>query len=136
MAIFARFSQRWRNWWGDRVGSAKLPKLRPQDIKNVAREGNASGSAELQSFVGKWPDSANLLAQRMAALHIDPIAFRKEYPAVARELEKTCSFCKQKSKCEHDLKTSSTDTNWQRYCPNATTLVEHKRGNAGNSGKK
>jgi hypothetical protein len=122
MSIFVQLSRTWRNWRSNSASLAELHNLSPHDLANVAREVGAS-TDELRTLAGKWPDSANLLARRMAALQIDPLALRKSYPAVSRDLQKTCSLCKEKARCEHDLDSGGIPSYWQKYCANSTTLM-------------
>jgi hypothetical protein len=44
-------------------------------------------------------------------------------PQVMRDLQRVCTVCGSKRRCEHDLVNNPSDLVWQKYCPNATTLL-------------
>ncbi len=43
---------------------------------------------------------------------------------VLRDLEKTCSLCEDRQRCEADFAKGAVNSLWQEYCPNALTLRE------------
>ena len=43
-------------------------------------------------------------------------------PQVLRDLERVCTLCGKKRKCEHDLMIHPSHPAWTQYCPNAPTL--------------
>ena len=45
------------------------------------------------------------------------------YPAVARDLSRLCTLCKDKVQCRHDLQQQPDSAAWQSYCPNKSTLT-------------
>ena len=118
----SRLTRWWRNWVGNRAGQAELNKLGSQELGHIARDIGAS-SGELTALAGKWPDSADLLARRMAALHLDPAAIARSQPALSRDMKKLCSLCGYKGWCEYDLDARAVNPRWRGYCPNSTTLT-------------
>jgi len=79
---------------------------------------------ELQNLVSH-PDERELLAERMAALHLEPISLAQSEPATFRDLQRVCALCGVRDRCAVDLEEQGRDPAWQEwrdYCPNATTL--------------
>ena len=122
LSFIAAIGNWWRNWWGNRAGRAELENCSPDELQRLARDVGVS-LEELRPLAGKWPDSANLLARRMAALQLDPSEIARSQPAVANDLRKLCSLCVSKGRCMHDLASAANDSNWQEYCPNKSTLM-------------
>jgi hypothetical protein len=119
LSLLARW---WRNWFCNHAGVAELQNLSLQDFKAIAKDVGASAN-ELRALAGKWPDSADLLARRMAMLQLDPAPIWNSQSAVARDLQKTCSLCADKVRCEHDLQNGLINPDWRRYCANSSTLM-------------
>jgi hypothetical protein len=87
---------------------AKDVGVTPRDLRRMARLG---------------PDAAKLLYQRMGALHLDANALAANEPGVMRDLERLCSTCASKGRCQRDLVHDKDDPVWQQYCPNEDTLL-------------
>jgi len=120
--LVAKIARWWRNWWGNRAGVAELDNFDRNELKHISRDIGAS-TEELRALAGKWPESADLLTRRMAALQLDPLATARSQPAVSNDLKKLCSLCVSKGRCEHDLAEGAINSDWREYCPNATTLT-------------
>jgi len=121
-SIWTSTARWWRNWIGNRSGRAAIDALDPETERHIARDIGV-GTGELRALAGKWPDSASLLARRMASLRLDANAVEKTLPTVSRDLKKLCSLCRDKQRCEHDLNAASADPGWRGYCPNSHTLT-------------
>jgi hypothetical protein len=119
---FAALSRWWRDLMGNRRGRAELDNLAPDGIDRVARDVGVN-AGELRALAGKWPDSADQLTRRIAALSLDAEEIRRSQPSVSNDLKKLCSLCASKGRCEHDLAKDAGNPVWQEYCPNATTLL-------------
>ena len=89
------------------------------EAEHIARDLNVSG-AELRVLASKWPD--DLLSQRLAQLNLDAAEIVHTEPQVVRDLQRVCTVCGSKRKCNHDLANHPSDSAWVKYCPNATTL--------------
>jgi hypothetical protein len=114
---------RWSNWLSRRRSLAEVEQLDTAEAKSIAREIGTS-VPELRALAGKWPDAAeDLLAGRLRALSLDPAALSVAQPAVARDLSRLCSLCKDKPQCRHDLERRPDNAAWQSYCPNTNTLT-------------
>jgi hypothetical protein len=122
LPLRAKAVQWWRNWCHSLAARAELRNLEPQQAQAIARDVGVSRS-DLSALAGKWPDSADLLTRRTTALGIDPAALTRSYPAVARDLSKTCSLCEAKRQCRSDLAAAPVNPRVHDYCPNSDTLT-------------
>ena len=107
-------------WWQALRGhSARLDELHDcgREAENIARDLGLS-TAELYTIAAKRPDAADPLKLRLAALHLDLDAD----PLVMRDLERVCTVCGSKRRCERDLARHPDGPAWRSYCPNAQTL--------------
>ncbi len=121
-SIFADIGRWWREWLGNRPALAELQGCSREELRRIASDFRATPE-ELQALAARWPDSANLLDRRMAALDIDLDRVARSQPAVANDLKRLCSLCQSKGECEHDLDSNPGDPRWREYCPNASTLT-------------
>ena len=122
LSLSAAIAGWWHNWIGNRASLAELDKLGPDAMKQIARDVGVDAS-DVRALAGKWPDSADLLARRMAALHLDPQQLSRTQPAVSNDLKTHCSLCNTKRRCESDLDDGGVDPIWRHYCPNSATLM-------------
>ena len=121
-SLIAAVARWWHNWNGNRASSAELDNLGPDELKHIARDAGVD-TQELRALAGKWPESADLLAQRMKVLHLDPEEIAHTQPGVSNDLKKLCSLCDAKRRCEYDLTRGAVNPIWRHYYPNATTLM-------------
>jgi hypothetical protein len=112
----------WRSWNGRRRAMLGLEACGSAEVERIARDVGVSG-ADLSILVGKWPDAADLLYWRMNEVHLDRKEITQLEPEVMRDLQRVCTVCGSKRRCEHELAKNPSDPAWQRYCPNATTLL-------------
>jgi hypothetical protein len=136
-SFIAAIGQWWRNWNGNRAGRAEIENFCPDELQRIATDVGANPQ-ELRSLAGKWPESTNLLSQRMAVLHLDADEVARSQPAVSNDLKKLCSLCVSKGWCAHDLAKGAINPDWREYCPNTTTLLalSAQRTPQANNGKK
>jgi hypothetical protein len=113
-------------WWRGRMPrstpSTELSSLGSREIQRIAGDLGVSG-AELRVLAGKWPDSAELLSRRLSALNLDEHRLCEKEPQVLRDLQRVCTFCASKERCEHDFAHKPSDPTWRVYCPNSQTLA-------------
>jgi hypothetical protein len=117
-----RFAHWWRSWKGRRRAIVDLDDCGPAEVERIARDVGVSG-ADLSILAGKWPDAADLLYWRMNEINLDRMEITQADPQVMRDLQRVCTVCGSKRRCEHELANNPSDPAWQRYCPNATTLL-------------
>src|SRR5690348_7122111 len=88
----------WHNWRKSSATLTELAELSNYELSRVAHDINVS-PPELKTLAGKWPDSADLLSQRLAALAVDTVAVAQNEPQVLRDMERVCSLCSEKPHC-------------------------------------
>ncbi|MCC6947977.1 MAG: hypothetical protein IT539_09460 [Bradyrhizobiaceae bacterium] len=99
--------------------SAEIDRIDSRELDRLAADAGIS-VAELRSFAAAWPDSAALLDRRLAYLNLTHVA--QANPDVFRDMQRVCTQCGVKGRCEHDMDRDPADPVWQRYCPNVDTL--------------
>ena len=119
---FARlFAHWWRSWSGRRRAMADLDGCGPAEMEHIARDVGVS-AADLSILAGKWPDAADQLYWRMSEIKLDPKEVTHADPQVMRDLQRVCTVCGSKRRCEHELAKNPSDPAWRKHCPNAITL--------------
>jgi len=128
VSLERRFTQWWRNWNRTRRTMVDLDRCGPAEAARIARDLNVS-HGELRVLASRWPD--DLLSQRLGQLNLNAAEIVHTEPQVLRDLQRVCTLCGSKRKCDHDLTDRPFDSGWAEYCPNATTLgaliAEHRR---------
>jgi hypothetical protein len=123
-ARFPGMIGRLSDWWHNlRAAHMRLGELQRcgDNLEHIARDVGLSTS-DLYAMAAKPPDAADQHRQRLAALNIDRATLLHRNPRVARDLERVCSLCGQKRRCERDLANHPNDPVWRTYCPNTQTL--------------
>lgn len=115
-ALFGRFGRWLRDWSRRRARLAELASCGPAEMEHMARDLGMS-RGELSVLAGKWPDSADLLSRRLEQVNLSSVE-----PEVLRDLERVCTVCGSKRKCEYDLTIHPSSGVWTGYCPNAPTI--------------
>jgi hypothetical protein len=116
-----RLAHWWQTWNGRRRAMADLDCCGPAEVARIARDVGVS-RADLSILAGKWPDLGDLLYWRMNEINLDRKEVTQADPQVMRDLQRVCTVCGSKRRCEHELAKNPSDPTWQKYCPNATTL--------------
>jgi hypothetical protein len=125
----------WRNWKVTRVGLQQLDRCGANEFQRIARDVGVS-TTDLRALAGKWPDAAEPLNRRLAALALDPAEIKRSEPQVMPDLQRVCTLCTRGRECEHDLADDPADPVWREYCPNVMTLdaLRAERERARNAG--
>jgi len=105
---------------------ARLAACDNDEIARIAHDVGLS-SSDLRQMAKRGPDAAQQLLDRMAALHLDANAIAKNEPAAMRDMQRLCTNCVDKKRCQRDLVLSPNSPVWHHYCPNADTLDELQR---------
>jgi hypothetical protein len=112
------------SWWRRHANAhdavAELARCDPGELSQIAGDLGLS-SDELQRMASYGPDAAEQLHRRMAALHIKAGATD---PRLMRDLERLCTTCTCKTRCNADLAHAPQAPGWKQYCPNAETLQD------------
>jgi hypothetical protein len=93
-----------------------------EEYARIARDLNVS-TGELDALVRRGAHAADELPKMMAALHIDRQAVARVKPLVMRDLERVCSLCEQKRRCDRELAGKTAAGQYEDFCPNAPTLT-------------
>jgi hypothetical protein len=117
-----RIIRRWRGWRARRADLAALSRCDAAESERIARDTGVD-SAGLHDLVARGGD-ADLLPRRMAALGLDADATARQEAAVMRDMQRLCSLCQSKGRCEHDLDVAARAPHWETYCPNAGVLSD------------
>ena len=109
----------------------RLDACDKNEIARIARDVGLS-PGDLRQMAELGPDAAQQLLERMAVLHLDAEALAKRDPSTMRDLQRLCSACVSKKRCQRDLMLTPDDPHWRQYCPNAGTLdaVQSEAANA------
>jgi hypothetical protein len=122
----------WHNWTAARCNLATLDGYGAEETERVARDVGVSAS-ELRTLAGKWPDAADLLNIRLAALGLDSVEIGRSEPQVLSDLQRVCTMCRSGGECRHDLAHNPSDPVWREYCPNVMTIDALKAERAGSA---
>jgi hypothetical protein len=120
--MFGRVGAWLKHWWERSTALGDLEGCSRPELERVARDVGI-GVRDLRVLAGKWPDAADLVERRLAALGLDASKVDAAEPATMRDLQRVCSICDNKRVCEHDLDRSSAPADWQAYCPNSGTFA-------------
>ncbi len=93
----------------------------PDEVMRVARELGLS-AGELQELARKGPNAAELVLKMLVALQVDPKALENTDPQVMQDLQRLCTTCGAKKRCEHELADGTAGDRFRDFCPNAFTL--------------
>ena len=77
---------------------------------------------DLRRMAALGPDAAKQVLDRMTALHLDAETIANSEPGTMRDMQRLCSNCVSKKRCQRNLAQNPNDPVWRRYCPNAGTL--------------
>jgi hypothetical protein len=91
------------------------------EYARIARDLNLA-PGELDELVRRGAHAADELPKMMAALNIDRKAVARVEPLVMRDLERVCSLCEQKRRCDRELVADTAAEHYADFCPNASTL--------------
>jgi hypothetical protein len=118
LGAVGRWWTRWRAHWG---ALTELVNCSPAELERIARDAGTS-VGELHVLAGKWPEAADPMMRRAAALGLEADEIGRKEPLVRRDLQRVCSPCGSKRECEHDLARDPSNPHWRDYCPNAVTF--------------
>jgi hypothetical protein len=110
--------------WIKRHHAHRDQSLDACDSAEIARMAHDVGVSEydLRQMARLNPDAANLVLERLKALHLFAEEIAANAPGTMRDLQRLCSNCASKKRCQRDLAHNASDLGWRQYCPNAGTL--------------
>ena len=92
------------------------------NLDRLASDIGLSSGSDLIDLIDAGPDGAALLGEMAEVLDIPLEAIRRTEPEVVRELEISCSRCRDKGRCVHALQDGTAREHYPEFCPNAATL--------------
>ena len=102
----------------------ELREMREMDVANfdqIASDLRMS-SADLEALVRQGPHAADELPKMLSALGIDQHDLARTEPLVLRDMERVCSMCISKRRCDRDLAAGTAAAHYEEYCGNAPTI--------------
>ena len=93
----------------------------PGELERIAREFGVT-PVDLEMLVRQGPRGADELPKMLEALGIDEAAIQRAEPALLRDMERVCSFCKYKRQCHRELAAGTAPANYEEYCANADAI--------------
>ena len=119
-AFLVNIVEWWRKLRRRRHCLAELDRF-PAGLELLARDVNLS-AWDLRAVAAKWPDGDDLLRRRLRTLQLDPELISSAQSCAHRDLERVCTLCGSKSRCERDLARNAGSADWRDYCLNVATL--------------
>jgi uncharacterized protein YjiS (DUF1127 family) len=109
------------NWLQRRREIGELQGFDSSEFNRIAHELGVS-TGELHALVREGPHAADELPKLLTALGIDSEALLRIQPLVYHDMERVCSTCLQKKRCNHELAAGSSPAHYEEYCINASTI--------------
>jgi hypothetical protein len=119
--VFRQLMRQFQNWLGARSALSELDRTSPAETARIAHDLGLS-SSDLVRLADRGPNAADLLSNRLEALHIDADKLVHEQPAALRDMQRLCAMCEAKGRCARDLAERPDDASWRQYCPNVETV--------------
>ena len=109
----------WRGWLATRAERRELRQLPAPERQRVLRDLGLSED-DVDHLIANHPGPERLLPRRLAAAGIDAADLRVAEPATMRDLQRTCSRCRDWRHCEADLAAAAGAH--ATYCPNGDAI--------------
>jgi hypothetical protein len=102
----------------------ELREMRELDATNFGQIASdlRMSSADLEALVRRGPHAADELPKMLTALGIDQDDLARTEPLVLRDMERVCSMCINKRRCDRDLAAGTAAAHYEEYCANAQTI--------------
>ena len=84
-------------------------------------------SSELEELARRGLHAADEFPLLLKALEIDEASLERMYPLVLRDMERVCSLCRHKERCDMDLADGTSAEYFSSYCPNESTIKQLER---------
>jgi hypothetical protein len=79
-----------------------------------------------EELVRRGLHAADELPLLLKALEIDE-ALERTHPLVLRDMERVCTLCRHKARCDMDLTDGTSAEYFSSYCPNESTITQLER---------
>ncbi len=116
----------WARYRKRRAAVAELQALGDTELERLVQDAGLT-FGDVLALAKQNASSAAMLYRRLEQVGID---LKSIDPNMLRDMQRCCSFCDSKARCEHDLDHRPKAANWPDYCPNqqtieALTLIKH-----------
>jgi hypothetical protein len=93
-----------------------------RDEVNAIAHDIGLSEGELRDLANRGPNAAVQLKQMLQGLGVDAKALSEHDPLVMRDLQRLCSTCGDKRRCNHELADGTAAAHFHEFCPNSFTL--------------
>lgn len=109
------------NWLKHRRELNELRQLDRTDFDRIANDLRIAPD-DLEELVRQGHHAADELPSMLEQLGISTERLGQAQPLLLRDMERVCSFCHQKARCDRELVDGTAAENYHGYCGNASTL--------------
>lgn len=114
------------DWLKHRRELNEIRQLDRGEFDRIAADLEIS-SGDLDELVRRGLHAADELPVLLKALEIDEAALERTHPLVLRDMERVCTLCRHKARCDRDLAAGTSAEYFSSYCPNESTIKEIAR---------
>jgi uncharacterized protein YjiS (DUF1127 family) len=108
-------------WLKHRREMNEMRQLDRADFDRIANDLRIAPD-DLEELVRHGRHAADELPQMLERLGIDSDRLQRAQPLLLRDMERVCSLCQHKARCNLELVTGTAAENYPGYCGNASTL--------------
>jgi len=109
------------DWLNHRRELGEIRQLDRTDFDRIAGDLRIL-SNDLDQLVRQGPHAADELPKMLTALGVDKDDLARSEPLVLRDMERVCSMCISKRRCDRDLAAGTAAAHYEEYCGNASTI--------------
>jgi len=109
------------SWLKHRRELNEMRQLDRADFDRIASDLRISPD-DLEELVRHGKHSADELPMMLEQLGISADGLGRAQPLLLRDMERVCSLCAHKARCDRDLADGTAAENYHGYCANASTL--------------
>jgi len=107
----------------------ELASMTREDLRYLASDLGVAES-DLRDIVPHVADNSVLMDKMMRARGLDPEFVRHAFAALAREMEVTCTRCRDASVCRRELESGTAALYCHDFCPNAEAMDDLRQSGA------
>ena len=119
--ILERLASKWQAFRDNEIGFAELVAGDAELTREIAHELGLS-TAELGEVATHGGGSHALFEQMLAARGLSYDDLDARMSAVVRDMERVCSNCHSRGRCQREFEHGTAAQNAHEFCPNAPTM--------------
>jgi hypothetical protein len=116
-------------WLKHRRELSEIRQLDRTDFDRIAGDLRISPD-DLEELVRHGPHAADEMPKMLEQLGISAEQLGQAQPLLVRDMERVCSFCRDKARCNRDLADGTAAENYPAYCGNTATIETLARTDA------